>query len=926
MDTNGCFNSLCHLFFHFLLILCLFFPHHNVCLADENLNVKCIDTEREALLVFKNGLTDPSGRLSSWEGKDCCKWSGIKCHNQTGHVIKLNLRNPYLLINGGVGDRAAYEKSCLGGKISPSLSNLEHLRYLDLSLNDFEGSQIPEFFGGFQNLVYLNLSFSSFARDIPSQLGNLSSLRYLDLCADSFSISGSWELRADNLHWLSGLSSLKYLNMGFVKLSGVGEDWLHAINKLPSLVELRLHYCELQGLPQSFPSINFTSLSVLDLSDNSFNSAIPQWLFDLTSLTKLYLVWNFFNGPIPSEFARLKSLEVLDLSNNLGLDGQISRVFGSLNDLKILDLSANAFSGDVYEFLGGFSDNPNNSLVSLYLSSNSLSGELPESLGVLKNLQNLDLSGNSFWGSIPTSVGKLSSLKRLYLSYNKMNGTIPESFGQLSNLVDLNLIANSWTGLLHETHLVNLKSLENIRLTTESPRYLFFNVSKKWVPPFRLKSVQLENCILGPSFPMWLQVQSELTDVNLRNVGISDTIPEEWFSKLSSQITFLVISNNQIKGKLPTQLISPNLRYIDLSSNRFEGPLPRWSTNASEIYLQDNSFSGSIPENIDTLMPRLQKLHLSSNHLNGKIPSSFCDINSLQVLSLRSNQFSGELPNCWRHSLMFWAIDVSNNSLTGQIPSSFGLLPSLSVLLLSNNNLDGEIPSSLQNCSGLTSIDLRGNKLSGSLPSWIGERFQSLFMLQLHSNSLSGSIQQQICNPPNLHILDLSENKFSGAIPTCIGNLKGLVSGNNSEPFLRLLISAMKGKTVEYTNIVAAINGIDLSGNNLTGGIPDEVTKLLGLRVLNLSRNQLSGKINETIGDLKDLETLDLSRNHLSGSIPESLASLNYLVKLKLSYNNLEGKIPAGLQKFNDPSVFVGNPSLCGVPLPNKCPGGHRML
>ncbi|KAJ8766102.1 hypothetical protein K2173_020618 [Erythroxylum novogranatense] len=850
MDPHQSICSAFHVCFHCLLLVFLLTSLSVLikpCIAEGS--IRCIDKERIALLAIKKELTDPSGRLSSWESQDCCTWFGIKCNNQTGYIIKLNLRNPYQLINGGVGDQSAYEKSCLGGKISPFLLELEYLSYLDLSFNNFEGVEIPEFLGRLKNLRYLNLSFSSFAGMIPSQLGNLSSLETLDLYAHSYSISGTWELRSDSLLWLHSLSSLRCLNMGFVKLNNVGADWLHAVNKLPLLVELNLYFCELGVLPQSLAFINFTSISVLDFSENSFNSAMPPWLFNLTALTQLYLRWNFFSGSIP--------------------------------------------------------------------------GELPNSLGVLKNLQILDFSSNSFWGSIPTSIGKLSSLKRLDLSYNYMNGTIPESFGTLSELVDVNLMMNSWQGILQEVHLMNLRRLQNIRLTIGNHNSLVFKVSNKWVPPFRLKSIQVENCLVGPSFPMWLRIQSELTSVTLRNVGISDIIPEGWFSNLSSQITYLILSNNQIKGELPTHLEFLNLNIIDLSSNHFEGSLPLWSTNATEVYLQNNLFSGSIPEDLGALMPRLQKLRLSSNHLNGRIPSSWCDLKGLQILSLRSNHLSGEFPNCWYHSFMLWAIDVSANSLTGKIPSTFGLLPSLSVLLLSNNYFSGEIPVSLQNCSGLTSIDIEGNKFSGTLPSWIGEKFSSLFMLRVGSNSFNGAITPLLCKPPHLHILDISDNLFSGVIPSCIGGMSALVYGNSSEVFEQLLMVVMKGSILEYNHIMASKNSIDLSGNNLSGGIPDEVTNLSALRILNLSRNQLSGKITNKIGNLGHLETLDFSHNHLSGLIPESLGSLTSLLKLNLSYNALEGKIPTALKRFNDSSTFYGNPSLCGFPLPTRCLGGH---
>ena len=154
----------------------------------------------------------------------------------------------------------------------------------------------------------------------------------------------------------------------------------------------------------------------------------------------------------------------------------------------------------------------------------------------------------------------MSSLKELDLSYNEMNGTILESFGQLSKLVKLFLLENSWDGVITEAQLMNLRSLEEFMLTSNKSQSLVFNVTHDWRPPFKLKALYLESCrIIGPKFPVWLQVQSELTYVTLTNVGFEGTIPEEWLSTISSQLTHLDLSNNQIKGNLPHQLVFINL-------------------------------------------------------------------------------------------------------------------------------------------------------------------------------------------------------------------------------------------------------------------------------------------------------------------------------------------------------------------------------
>ena len=139
-------------------------------------NIRCLEGERQALLEFKKGLVDDYGRLSSWgsqdENKNCCNWKGIHCSKQTGHVLKLDLQ----------GDSEKTQP--LQGNISSSLLELHHLSSLDLSCNDFNMSQIPEFIDSFNNLKNLNLLEAEFGGTIPYKLGNLSHLESIDLSSN----------------------------------------------------------------------------------------------------------------------------------------------------------------------------------------------------------------------------------------------------------------------------------------------------------------------------------------------------------------------------------------------------------------------------------------------------------------------------------------------------------------------------------------------------------------------------------------------------------------------------------------------------------------------------------------------------------------------------------------------------------------------
>ncbi|KAK3429735.1 hypothetical protein EUGRSUZ_E01224 [Eucalyptus grandis] len=72
--------------------------------------------------------------------------------------------------------------------------------------------------------------------------------------------------------------------------------------------------------------------------------------------------------------------------------------------------------------------------------------------------------------------------------------------------------------------------------------------------------------------------------------------------------------------------------------------------------------------------------------------------------------------------------------------------------------------------------------------------------------------------------------------------------------------------------------------------------------------------------NLTKLESLNLSWNNLTGEIPQQLAQLTFLSSFDVSHNQLWGPIPRRSQfdTFGTRS-FAMNKGLCGSSLPNKC-------
>uniref|UniRef100_A0A6N2LUC9 Leucine-rich repeat-containing N-terminal plant-type domain-containing protein n=1 Tax=Salix viminalis TaxID=40686 RepID=A0A6N2LUC9_SALVM len=823
-------------------------------------------------------------KTESWkEGTDCCLWDGVTCELETGVVIELNLACS--LLYGTLHSNS-------------TLFSLRHLRMLDLSDNHFKSSHISPQFGQFSNLTHLNLSFSVFAGQVPSEFSLLSKLVSLDLSKND---NPSLEpISFDKI--VRNLTKLRELDLSWADMSLVVPDSL--MNLSSSLSLLRLRDCRMQGkLPSSFRKLKH--LRYLDLGSNYFVGSIPYDFEQLTGLVSLRLSWNSYLSAEPVS---------------------LYKIVQNLTKLRELDLD----SVDMSLVAPNSLTNLSSSLSSLSLGSCGLQGKFPGNIFLLPNLETLDLSDNEgLTGYFPSSnlsnvlsvlglsntrislylendlISNLKSLQSMFLSNSSIIRPDLTLLGNLTQLTYLDLSNNNFSGQIPS-------SLENL---------------------VQLTNLDLSNNNFSGQIPSSLKNLVQLTNLYLSNNNFSGQIPSSL--KNLVQLTNLYLSNNNFSGQIPSFLFAlPSLQYLDLHSNNLRGNISEFQHDSlTYLDLSNNNLHGTIPSSIFK-QEHLEFLILASNSkLTGEISSSICKLKSLRVLDLSNNNLSGSTPLCLGNfSNMLSVLHLGMNNLQGTIPSTFSKDNSLQYLNLGGNELEGKISPSIINCTMLEVLDLGNNKIEDTFPYFL-EALPDLQILVLKSNKLQGFVNGPTANDSafsKLRIFDISDNNFSGPLPTrYLNSLEAMMAldhnmiymrATNYTPYVYSVQMTWKGVEIEFEKIRSTIRVLDLSDNSFTGEIPQVIGKLKALQQLNLSHNSLTGHIQSSLGILTNLESLDLSSNSLTGRIPMQLGGLKFLAILNLSHNQLEGPIPTG-EQFNtfDASLFEGNLGLCGFPVQKNC-------
>lgn len=148
---------------------------------------------------------------------------------------------------------------------------------------------------------------------------------------------------------------------------------------------------------------------------------------------------------------------------------------------------------------------------------------------------------------------------------------------------------------------------------------------------------------------------------------------------------------------------------------------------------------------------------------------------------------------------------------------------------------------------------------------------ETVTSLSLNGNKrIGGTLIEEIGSLAFLQVLHLKQSMLKGIIPPVFSNLYSLKE-------------------------------LDLSGNALTGTIPQNFfSQLEVLELLDVSDNDLIGEIPISVGSSSKMKTIKLNKNKFIGNLPLDEFAKFSLVHLDVSENQLAGEIsPLLLKHFN---------------------------
>ncbi|WVY91729.1 hypothetical protein V8G54_037243 [Vigna mungo] len=899
----------------------------------------------KSLVVIHLGSNNLSGKISSSLGF-LFNLTSLHLHENNLHgEIPLSLHNCHSLLifnvrnnqlSGNIPDWIPHGLLALqlrsnhfSGKISPQICEMSSLIVLDIAQNTIS-DHIPSCLGNIKTLLFNNVSRNKLSFQFPSSVRD----RYLIIDDSLELVTKGQVLKYDrNLHFMT------LIDMSSNNLSGKIPSQMFSLIGLSSL---NLSNNKLEGeIPNEIG--NMKNLESLDFSTNQFRGEIPPSLSTLSFLGYLNLSFNNLTGKIPSG-TQLQGFTALSYMGNHDLCGPpLAKICFQNDKHKYTEFVEE--DGNQSEFLPWFYIGMESGFVTGFLGvccsiflSEKLRHAFFKFLYDLKDRLHImvvqkgvtDLSGvlSSWttqldcchWKGVICSnitsrvIGVTLPCSTTLPSYRDeedkshcLTGSINLSLllVELEFLEYLNLRNNDFLALQFD-YLHN-HNCHNLFIPTSSHSHQCVNYST-------LRHLDLErNKNLVINNLKWLPYISTLEYLNLCTVDLSkETNWLQLVTKLSS-LSELAMCDCQLKD-LSLSLQYANftaLQALDLSYNEFKSELPKWLFNLSStihtLYFTSSSLIGHLPKDLLNLR-ELEDLVMDDNNFDGPIPDWLGHFKHLKLLILGENMFSGSIPTNWGNLSTLIILDVGSNTMTGVVSErNLAKLSKLKSLYISSYSTlifdfdsdwippfqleelvigfsNPDLPAWLYTQRSLERLSIRGSSFEAPDKFW--HFVSSVIQLELEGNLIDGDMSNVLLNSTYIY---LSSNGLKGCLPQLSANVVFVSLSNN-------LLSGELSPLLCGHNVSNGKNNLlylDISLNNISGGLTNCWKNWKSLVAIHLGRNNLSGKIPSSLGFLSNLNSLHLHENKLHGDIPLSLRNCHSLLVFNVRNNQLSGNIPA---------------------------------
>ena len=359
-------------------------------------------------------------------------------------------------------------------------------------------------------------------------------------------------------------------------------------------------------------------------------------------------------------------------------------------------------------------------------------------------IKRIDLTGNNVQ-SRPPNFWRFRNLQGLCLSHNKkMTGSIADITS--ANMTRLRRLSVSFTeiyGVVPWSILLQLRNLEKLQICCTQRKMLGGSLPHDIGRLEKLQVLSIGETRIHGDLPLSIAKLTKLWLLDLEYVKLNSG--ELWYFSNMSNLQYLHLSNCGLKGVIPN----------DFGRNH---------PNMIELRLYGNELRGELNEHCFIGFQKITQLSLASNHLRGLLPTSLGNLDTLEVLDLSNNNFTGFAENM-TFSKHLQSIFIGGNvNLNVEVNHLLKALQpcriTLRMLVAKNCGLRNSISIQLWDFQQILFIDLSANNLTGSIPSNARFSMAYLFYLTLASNNFTGELQVSFFSPLNsLTFLDVRDNR-----------------------------------------------------------------------------------------------------------------------------------------------------------------------